>query len=113
MDREGLRILDRLLTTTGGSLWRMEATDYRRHCLGGAALAADHAGPALRDASLRRLAAAMAAAGRIVQEEQTALEELSCCVLADARGTGGRSAGSPREPLRERKFRTNVAARVA
>ncbi|HEX4344262.1 MAG TPA: TIGR02679 family protein [Solirubrobacteraceae bacterium] len=71
MDPEGLRILDRLLATSGGSLWRMDLADYRRHASSGAPLAPGFAPDGLRAPALRDLADEMTGAGRIVQEEQT------------------------------------------
>ena len=72
MDPEGLRILDRLIATTGGRPWRMSPVDYLRHADAGAALTGGYAGAAtLNDAALAALAQVMAQTGRIVQEEQT------------------------------------------
>ncbi|MEJ7797940.1 MAG: TIGR02679 family protein [Solirubrobacteraceae bacterium] len=77
MDPEGLRILDRLIATTNGRLWRMSPEEYRRHAANGGALTERRALSAPGNAPLARLASAMAVVGRIVQEEQTVVDLLS------------------------------------
>lgn len=74
MDPEGLRIVDRLIATTGGTLWRMAAEDYRARASSGLPLGG-RVVPAAQDPLLSELAGAMAEVGRVVQEEQT-LDEL-------------------------------------
>lgn len=77
MDPEGLRILDRLVTTTNGRLWRMNPEEYRRHAGEGGTLNARRAVPAPRNAALARLATTMAVVGRVVQEEQMVVDLIS------------------------------------
>lgn len=70
MDPEGLRILDRLVAATGGTLWRMAPEDYRARASGGQPLGGRVVSP-VRHPQLSELASAIAEVGRIVQEEQT------------------------------------------
>jgi uncharacterized protein (TIGR02679 family) len=70
MDRDGLRIVDRLLEITGGAPWRMATSDYDA-CRAGGAEVADVTPVLLRDARLRDVAAAIMVGGRLVREEQT------------------------------------------
>ena len=74
MDPEGLRILDRLITATGGTLWRMTPEDYRARAGGGQPLGSRIVSP-VQHPRLSELARAIADVGRVVQEEQT-LDEL-------------------------------------
>ncbi|MDP1846842.1 MAG: TIGR02679 family protein [Solirubrobacteraceae bacterium] len=74
MDPEGLRILDRLIAATGGTLWRMAPEDYRARAGGGQPLGRRAILP-VRHPLLSELASAITEVGRIVQEEQT-LDEL-------------------------------------
>jgi uncharacterized protein (TIGR02679 family) len=69
MDPEGVRIVDRLLVTTGGRLWRMHAADYARAATAGAPLAARDV-PADVRAELGPLADSLRAHGRMLREEQ-------------------------------------------
>ena len=69
MDPDGIRIVDHLLTVTGGSPWRMTAADHARHASGGVVMAQ---GPPIvvRDPRLKEVAEAVGTRGRLVREEQ-------------------------------------------
>lgn len=69
MDVEGLRILDRLLTLTGGRLWRMGAADHAASAPSGAPLA-DVELPLDLHPALGPLAGSLRAHARAVREEQ-------------------------------------------
>jgi uncharacterized protein (TIGR02679 family) len=83
IDFEGLRILDRLLSVTGGGLWRMTRDEHARHASGGAPLRCRATAPPLRDRRLAELAEHVLRDGRAVREEQ-AIDEL----VADLRDAG-------------------------
>jgi uncharacterized protein (TIGR02679 family) len=85
MDPEGLRILDRLVATTGGALWRMAPEDYRARATSGQPLGG-RVVPPVQHPPLSELASAMAEVRRVVHEEQT-LDELVCDLEEAARRT--------------------------
>jgi uncharacterized protein (TIGR02679 family) len=86
-DVEGLQILDRMLSVTGGQLWRMTPEDHARYAGAGAPVRNDTASPRLRDQQLARLAEQILSDGRVVREEQTLFElEADLRNAADAVG---------------------------
>lgn len=87
MDPEGLRILDRLITTTGGLLWRMDAENHDRHAAAGALLTDRYTGAGLVHGGLALLARALTENRRVVQEEQ-AIPDLMADLGAAARSAG-------------------------
>lgn len=95
MDPEGLRILDRVLTVTGGRLWRMSAADHARAAARGAPVAGIDP-PVDLHPDLRPLAASLRAHGRVVHEEQV-LGEL----LEDLRAAGGVGARDTTDVVRD------------
>jgi uncharacterized protein (TIGR02679 family) len=83
MDPEGLRIVTRVLTVTGGRLWRMSATDHDRAAADGAPLYGFQP-PADLAPDLGAVADSMHAHGRAVREEQV-LDGLLADLRAAAR----------------------------
>lgn len=90
MDPDGLRIVDHLLTVTGGSPWRMTAADYACHASGGVVMR--EAPPiVVRDPRLQEVAEAICTRARLVREEQMVdvlLDDLSQARSASAMSDG-------------------------